>query len=64
MTEKDFIPGTYSSVKKEGKVTYKSPSNIALVKYWGKRKTKFRQTHPSVLLWMHVQRQQLFHLKN
>ena len=37
MTEKDFVPSAYSHQKKEGKVTWKSPSNIALIKYWGKR---------------------------
>ena len=37
MTNKDFIPSTYTTDKMEGKVTYKSPSNIALVKYWGKK---------------------------
>jgi diphosphomevalonate decarboxylase len=37
MTYKDFIPSTYTHDKTEGKVTYKSPSNIALVKYWGKK---------------------------
>lgn len=38
MTEQDFIfkSGTTSSVSK-GEVTWKTPSNIALVKYWGKR---------------------------
>lgn len=47
MTEKDFIPGAYSSVKKEGKVTYKSPSNIALVKYWGKKENQI-PANPSI----------------
>lgn len=37
MTEKDFILSGYQNLKKEGKVGYKSPSNIALIKYWGKR---------------------------
>ena len=47
MTEKDFIPGAYSSVKNEGKVTYKSPSNIALVKYWGKKENQI-PANPSI----------------
>lgn len=37
MTEKDFLPGTYQKLPKNGKVTWKAPSNIALVKYWGKK---------------------------
>ena len=37
MTEKDFIPKEYSAELHEGEVTWQSPSNIALVKYWGKR---------------------------
>lgn len=36
MTEKDFSQSTYSNFPKKGKVSYKAPSNIALVKYWGK----------------------------
>lgn len=47
MTEKDFIPTAYSSVKNEGKVTYKSPSNIALVKYWGKKENQI-PANPSI----------------
>ncbi len=36
MNEIDFIPKTYSKQLKEGSVTWQSPSNIALIKYWGK----------------------------
>ena len=36
MIEKDFIPSNYSKTVKSGSVSYESPSNIALVKYWGK----------------------------
>ena len=36
MIEKDFIPSNYTNPLKSGSVTYESPSNIALVKYWGK----------------------------
>lgn len=37
MTEKDFIPSYIDSEEvQDGKVTWKTPSNIALVKYWGK----------------------------
>ena len=31
-----FIPKAYSKQLKDGSVTWQSPSNIALVKYWGK----------------------------
>lgn len=37
MTIKDFIPLKYKHKIQQGKVTYKAPSNIALVKYWGKK---------------------------
>ncbi|MEM7086647.1 MAG: diphosphomevalonate decarboxylase [Bacteroidota bacterium] len=36
MTEQDFIPQPYRVSPKKGTVSYRSPSNIALVKYWGK----------------------------
>ncbi len=36
MTESDFVPsGTYNLLP-DGAVSYQSPSNIALIKYWGK----------------------------
>ena len=31
-----YLPKTYNSLPEEGSVTWESPSNIALVKYWGK----------------------------
>ncbi len=38
MTEKDFISNSLEIANlKEGKFTWKTPSNIALVKYWGKK---------------------------
>nr|WP_299339885.1 diphosphomevalonate decarboxylase [Allomuricauda sp.] len=37
MTEKDFVPDPYKVFPNEGKVIWKAPSNIALVKYWGKK---------------------------
>lgn len=37
MTEQDFILKSYDSDLNEGAVKCTSPSNIALVKYWGKR---------------------------
>ncbi|PVW17359.1 diphosphomevalonate/mevalonate 3,5-bisphosphate decarboxylase family protein [Marixanthomonas spongiae] len=36
MTEADFIPKPYTKTLEKGSVSYQSPSNIALVKYWGK----------------------------
>ncbi len=37
MTETQFLPSNYLNKVKQGTVTWKSPSNIALVKYWGKK---------------------------
>ncbi|MCW4468225.1 diphosphomevalonate decarboxylase [Flavobacterium sp. MFBS3-15] len=37
MTEKDFIPSAYSKIADEGSFEWSAPSNIALVKYWGKK---------------------------
>ncbi|WP_228236269.1 diphosphomevalonate/mevalonate 3,5-bisphosphate decarboxylase family protein [Allomuricauda sp. M10] len=37
MTEKDFLPKNYENLPQKGTSTWKAPSNIALVKYWGKR---------------------------
>jgi len=36
MTEKNFLSKPYKSTLEKGKVIWQSPSNIALVKYWGK----------------------------
>jgi diphosphomevalonate decarboxylase len=36
MTEPNFIPKNYSMDLENGSITYQAPSNIALVKYWGK----------------------------
>ena len=36
MSESNFLPKKYASVFKNGTLTWESPSNIALVKYWGK----------------------------
>jgi diphosphomevalonate decarboxylase len=47
MTEQDFIPKTYSKSKDSGSVTWSSPSNIALVKYWGKKKDQIPE-NPSI----------------
>jgi len=47
MTENDFIVSTYTNLKEHGVVTYKSPSNIALVKYWGKQENQI-PANPSI----------------
>ncbi|WP_242155746.1 diphosphomevalonate/mevalonate 3,5-bisphosphate decarboxylase family protein [Aestuariivivens sediminis] len=47
MRAKDFIPKPYQNAKIEGKVTWSSPSNIALVKYWGKREPQLPE-NPSI----------------
>ncbi|MEZ4859063.1 MAG: diphosphomevalonate decarboxylase [Flavobacteriaceae bacterium] len=36
MNESDFLPKEELQLPEKGSVTYQSPSNIALVKYWGK----------------------------
>lgn len=40
MTEKDFLSSSYPNIKNEGKSVWKAPSNIALIKYWGKRENQ------------------------
>ena len=47
MTAEDFIPKPYSKTIKEGRVAWSSPSNIALVKYWGKREPQLPE-NPSI----------------
>lgn len=37
MTTARFLPLKYTNVPEQGAITWKSPSNIALVKYWGKK---------------------------
>ncbi len=44
--ETDFIPSQLSAVQ-NGKVTYSAPSNIALVKYWGKLENQI-PANPSI----------------
>jgi len=36
MTISDFLPNAYTDFPKSGRISCQSPSNIALVKYWGK----------------------------
>ena len=40
MIENDFIPSSYAHDKEQGRVQWKAPSNIALVKYWGKKQNQ------------------------
>lgn len=47
MTENDFVPSGYSHQITSGKVTWSAPSNIALVKYWGKKKNQI-PANPSI----------------
>ncbi|WP_029036649.1 diphosphomevalonate/mevalonate 3,5-bisphosphate decarboxylase family protein [Salinimicrobium xinjiangense] len=47
MTEKDFIPKSYPAQVEQGEVTWQSPSNIALVKYWGKLENQI-PANPSI----------------
>ena len=47
MTEKDFLPNPYQNFPNKGKVSWKAPSNIALVKYWGKRPVQI-PANPSI----------------
>ncbi|MTE26409.1 diphosphomevalonate/mevalonate 3,5-bisphosphate decarboxylase family protein [Winogradskyella ouciana] len=47
MTEQDFILKSYNSHIKSGTVKWSSPSNIALVKYWGKKDNQIPE-NPSI----------------
>lgn len=47
MIEQDFIPKPYSKTIESGRVTWSSPSNIALVKYWGKKEHQIPE-NPSI----------------
>lgn len=43
----DFIPKTYSHTIEQGNFTWSAPSNIALVKYWGKKEHQI-PANPSI----------------
>ncbi len=47
MTTEDFILKTYSEKPKKGAFTWSSPSNIALIKYWGKKENQIPE-NPSI----------------
>ena len=47
MTQKDFIPNQEPKIIQSGEVTWQSPSNIALVKYWGKKENQI-PANPSI----------------
>jgi len=47
MTEPDFTLPPYFNAVENGKITWESPSNIALVKYWGKKKNQIPE-NPSI----------------
>ena len=47
MTQKDFIPKQEPKNIESGEVTWQSPSNIALVKYWGKKENQI-PANPSI----------------
>ena len=47
MTETQFLPPNYRNKIKQGRVTWISPSNIALVKYWGKKDDQIPE-NPSI----------------
>ncbi len=47
MKEEQFTPKPYKSSVENGSFTWSSPSNIALVKYWGKKKNQIPE-NPSI----------------
>lgn len=47
MRIQDFIPKSYKGNIKDGSVAWSSPSNIALVKYWGKKEDQIPE-NPSI----------------
>jgi len=47
MTVAEFIPEPYPDVLPKGQVTWQAPSNIALVKYWGKKENQI-PANPSI----------------
>ena len=46
-SEKDFISKPFSSTIQDGSFQWSAPSNIALVKYWGKKENQI-PANPSI----------------
>ena len=53
MQESEFVLPEYDLLKSQGKVGWKAPSNIALVKYWGKKGDQI-PANPSVSLTLNT----------
>jgi diphosphomevalonate decarboxylase len=53
ITEKKFIPASYPNSVAEGQFTWSAPSNIALVKYWGKKANQI-PANPSISLTLNA----------
>ena len=51
-TATDFIPKKYTSTIENGNFEWSAPSNIALVKYWGKKDNQI-PANPSVSFTLH-----------
>ena len=47
LSENDFIPTNYSQFLEKGSFSWSAPSNIALVKYWGKKQNQI-PANPSI----------------
>ena len=47
ISEKDFIPAKYTNSIEKGSFKWSAPSNIALVKYWGKKENQI-PANPSI----------------
>jgi len=47
VSEKDFIPAKYTNSIEKGSFKWSAPSNIALVKYWGKKENQI-PANPSI----------------
>ena len=47
LSEKDFVPETYTNSVQTGSFEWSAPSNIALVKYWGKKENQI-PANPSI----------------
>ena len=52
-TETDFISKSFSNTIEKGSFSYSAPSNIALVKYWGKKEHQI-PANPSISLTLNI----------